>query len=362
MAKIAIVTASKPAAELGRQLFPELTDCHLYLNEKFATGVQPGLFPVSGGYEGIVPTLLENYERIVFVMSVATTVNLLGSHIKGKSEGPAVVVVDEGGRYAISLLDGKREDADTLCERIGAILNAAPVVTTATETHKVPSPDLLGREHGWEIQNRKHLKSAAGAMVAGEPVAVVQHAGERDWLEGGLPPHIQLLDSLEKFEPARHKACLLISDRAFDPEVDSLPEILVVYRPKSLVIGIDCTANPKADFLQMAITKTLMDSGLSFRSIRFLAAPEENRKKSGLSQFAARHHFPVHYFGPDTISGRAGATGSGATSLSPCEVSALLACGGEEIVVPATKVFGQITVGVARYPITNRPAEGEPMG
>ena len=354
MAKIAIVTYSKPAAEVGRQLVAELEDAHLYLNEKFMTGVQPGIFPLSENDRDMPAALLANYQRLVFVTSTATAFRVLAPHVKPDNDKtPAIVVVDEGGRFAISFLGGRGDESDTMAERVAGILASQVVITAASETHKVPSPDLLGREHGWEIQNRKYLRAAAAAMVAGEPVAVVQQAGERDWLEGGLPNHIQLLESLEQYEPARHKACLLISDRAFDPEADQLPDVLVVYRPKSLSVGIACPENPKADFVQMAITKTLMDHGLSFRSIRNLSTIESNRTRAGLSQFAARHHFPVDFVSQEMLR-------RDHPSLAESEACALLAASSREVVVPRTLVFGQVAIAVARCPF-EKPREGGPV-
>ena len=55
---------------------------------------------------------------------------------KAKRSDPAVVVVDECGRFVISLLSGHLGGANALAHTGGQkFLNAIPVVTTATDLH-----------------------------------------------------------------------------------------------------------------------------------------------------------------------------------------------------------------------------------
>jgi cobalt-precorrin 5A hydrolase len=58
-----------------------------------------------------------------------------------KHSDPAVVVIDEAGRHAISLLAGHEGGANRLAYRVANIVGAVPVITTATEALK---PLVLG--------------------------------------------------------------------------------------------------------------------------------------------------------------------------------------------------------------------------
>ena len=60
---------------------------------------------------------------------------------KDKATDPGVVVLDEGGRFAISLLGGHEGGANRLAYRVANCSGAVPVITTATETLK---PLVLG--------------------------------------------------------------------------------------------------------------------------------------------------------------------------------------------------------------------------
>jgi cobalt-precorrin 5A hydrolase len=56
--------------------------------------------------------------------------------ITHKLEDPAVVVVDVGGRWAVSLLSGHEGGANELAVTVGNILAAEPVISTSTEALK----------------------------------------------------------------------------------------------------------------------------------------------------------------------------------------------------------------------------------
>ncbi len=85
-----------------------------------------------------------------------------------KQSDPAVVVLDEARRYAISLLAGHEGGANRLAYRVANIVGAVPVVTTATEALK---PLVLG------IGCRK------GVSVEQVEAAVHQALGERNLSE-----------------------------------------------------------------------------------------------------------------------------------------------------------------------------------
>jgi cobalt-precorrin 5A hydrolase/precorrin-3B C17-methyltransferase len=109
-------TAAVIAAALGN------TD--IYINER------------KGGLAGIVADVFPNYDGIVFLMATGIVVRLLAPHLTDKYHDPAVVVVDDAERFAVSLLSGHEGGANRLAARVGAALNAEPVITTATDTNR----------------------------------------------------------------------------------------------------------------------------------------------------------------------------------------------------------------------------------
>jgi cobalt-precorrin 5A hydrolase len=83
-----------------------------------------------------IPKVFGLYDGLVFVMAVGIVVRMVARCAETKLKDPGVVVVDEAGRYAISLLSGHEGGANKLAHRIAVITGAEPVVTTASEANK----------------------------------------------------------------------------------------------------------------------------------------------------------------------------------------------------------------------------------
>jgi cobalt-precorrin 5A hydrolase len=131
--RIAIITLSPEGAVVAGRIAAELDEASVYLHESV------------DGHSGTerFSRIVELTERIwdlshglVFVAPTGVAVRAVAPLIKHKASDPAVVVVDVGGRYAISLLSGHEGGANDLAMRVGNIIAGEPVITTTTEALK----------------------------------------------------------------------------------------------------------------------------------------------------------------------------------------------------------------------------------
>jgi cobalt-precorrin 5A hydrolase len=76
------------------------------------------------------------YQQWVLIMTTGIAVRYLAGLINDKRTDPGVVVIDEGCRFAVSLLGGHEGGANDLAYRVANLTAAVPVVTTATEALK----------------------------------------------------------------------------------------------------------------------------------------------------------------------------------------------------------------------------------
>jgi cobalt-precorrin 5A hydrolase len=80
--------------------------------------------------------LFSHYEGLIFVMASGIVVRTIAPHITDKYTDPAVVVVDDVGRYVISILSGHEGGANNLAHSVANILHTDAVITTGTEAQK----------------------------------------------------------------------------------------------------------------------------------------------------------------------------------------------------------------------------------
>ena len=112
-------------------------------------------------------------DALVFVMASGIVVRCIAPYIQSKTSDPAVLVLDQNGRFVISLLSGHLGGANALAVKIAGLCGGTPVITTATDVAGVPAMDVFAKENGLVIENIESLKYISSAMVEKKPVAVV---------------------------------------------------------------------------------------------------------------------------------------------------------------------------------------------
>lgn len=351
----AIVAISRRGAALGARIRDALGDgAALYAERRFADGVEESM-PFDLPVRPLVGRLFGECERLVLMMPVGAAVRLLAAHIGDKRTDAAVVCLDDGGRFAVSLLSGHVGGADALTERVADAIGATAVITSASHALGSLAVDILGSEFGWRIEASSAMVTrASAAMVNGEPVGVYQDAGEHGWWAAAkpMPQNLHLCELVE--ELAQFPNALLISDRTdVSDSVAALePSTLVIYRPRSLVVGIGSRRGVGLDELELLLHRTFAASDLSPDAIRCIATAELKRDEAAIALLAKRLGAPVRYYEADEMNAMPGPSGESESQrllgiVGVAEPAALLASGCGEIVVPKVR-SAAATLAVAR--------------
>lgn len=243
--KIAVVSITKHGIALAGKIVAALPGAQLFCPEKFRTeggNAAPGAFHCYEGKVGDqVPALFAAFDGIVCIVSLGAVVRLIAPHLKSKEVDPAVVVIDEAGKFVIPMLSGHLGGANQLAGHLATALGAQAVLTTASDARETIAVNLLGRELGWKFEaSHDEIVRCSAAMVNDEPVALVQEAGSPDWWanhangrKGPLPANVTQFAKLEEVNLDQFAAVLWISQREMPAEIASqIAGRRVVYRPQ----------------------------------------------------------------------------------------------------------------------------------
>ena len=131
--KTAVISLSNEGARVAAQLAAAWDDCDVWLH----AGVTE--MPAARRFDHIVELsreIVPLYGRLVYIAPVGLVVRAIAPLIQHKTTDPAVVAVDVGGRWAISLLSGHEGGANELAVAVANVLGAEPIVSTSTEAVK----------------------------------------------------------------------------------------------------------------------------------------------------------------------------------------------------------------------------------
>ena len=109
-------------------------------------------------------------DALIFIGATGIAVRSIAPYVASKKSDPAVLVVDECGKFVISLLSGHLGGANELALKTAEILEAIPVVTTATDLHHRFAVDVFAKKNNCNIFNMKAAKEVSAALLAGKKV------------------------------------------------------------------------------------------------------------------------------------------------------------------------------------------------
>lgn len=114
----------------------------------------------------------KKYDSLVCIMATGIVVRILAPLIVHKTSDPAVVVLDQKGKHAISLLSGHLGGANDLAREMASISGGEAVITTATDVAGELSFDTFAKKYDIAIENIEQLKHISGALLSGKKVNV----------------------------------------------------------------------------------------------------------------------------------------------------------------------------------------------
>ena len=290
-------------------------------------------------------------EALVLIMACGIAIRILAPLLRNKQSDPAVVVMDEAGRFAISLLSGHWGGANALAERLAQTVGALPVITTATDAKGLYAVDLFAREIGVKPEPFSLIKTFNAAMLRGEKIAVFT-----DLPAGQLPCGNGLLF----FPFSRFAVGEQFSYRALLTNRLKIPgagEGDLFLRPPNLFLGVGCRRGTLAVQILTAIASVLERFNLAAASVAALASIDCKRQEEGLRLAAQELGLPVSFYKPEQIKRVSVSCQQSAFVLKAmgvgavCEPTAILAASGGRLLV-SKQIMNGVTVAVAEaeYP------------
>lgn len=353
---VAIFGITKHGVAIARRLKDGIAEADVFAPRKFEHDAPAGAIIYDKLLSKVIPEIFHGYDSIVFVVSLGAVVRMIAPCLKDKHVDPAVVVVDDAAKFAVSVLSGHVGGANEFTERVARILGATPVITTASDVGRTIPVDILGRELGWSLEAEENVTAVSAHVVNEEPIAFIQETGEKNWWTRGtpLPKSIRIFASLDEVtDRSAFKAFLVVTDRARAALPGDIQGRLVLYRPRSLAVGLGCNRGTPCDEVLDAVRTTFDEHGLAMASARNFATTQVKADEAGFLEIAKRLDRPFAYFTKEELSSFDALPNPSEVvkkfvgSPGVAEPAAMLSAGVAELIVPKRK-FPNVTVAVAR--------------
>lgn len=368
---LAIYAITKHGIAIGNRLLAALPEAELYVSEKLHGGAPPAakLLPLPMG-----PLLADTflaYDCHVFIISVGAVVRMVAPLLKNKKVDPAILCIDDAGRFTICVLSGHVGRGNAFTDRVATALGNQSVITTASDAIGTLTVDILGRDLGWTLDDMdRNVTRGCAAVVNATPVLFVHEAGEPDWWpqDKPLPQGVRYATSLDGVDPAAFEILLIATDREIREAHPACWENAVIYRPKTLVLGIGCDRDTPPELVERGVAGLLAKSGLSPKSVKAVASIDKKSDEPAILELGRRHEWPLRFFTAEELDAVPGIENPSEIvkrhvgTRGVAEPAALLTAGASQLLVPKQTYTEpgagrSMTFAVARVPFKPRREE-----
>ncbi|MBQ9419566.1 MAG: cobalt-precorrin 5A hydrolase [Synergistaceae bacterium] len=309
--KIVIAAFTKKAIDLASKISSHI-DAEIFVPERFA---DDGLQIIDAPLSEWISKFFHEVKAVIFVSACGIAIRAIAPHITSKLTDPAVVVIDENGKFVIPILSGHIGGANRLAKNLADYLNAVPVITTATDVNNLAAVDEWAVKNNCAIENPIAIKTISSEILENHRVGVaVTH----------------------ELQPAPFPVTLWL-------------------RPKNLILGVGCNRGVDSDEFEAAAKNFLESSGSSILSLKALASIDMKADEKALLSFADNHKIPFLTFTAEELRSVPGYFAKSEKVLSVagvdnvCERACMFAGGAGAVLMRSKYIYKRdITFALAR--------------
>lgn len=214
--------------------------------------------------------LFRQSDALVFIGAAGIAVRTIAPYIVSKVSDPAVIVMDDRGRFVISLLSGHIGGANDIARGIADLIGAEAVVTTATDGAGRFSCDAWASAHSCAISSMKTAKDVSAAILTRD-IPVSSEYDLPDQLPAGL---VKSTDG---------ELGIYIGIKKEEPYTATLRLI-----PRIVTLGIGCRRGVSSDEIMSAVRSVLGDRGIDIRAVCRIASIDVKKDEEGLLKAAGK--------------------------------------------------------------------------
>ena len=277
-------------------------------------------------------TLFSENEALIFIGACGIAVRAVAPYIKSKTTDPAVIVIDDQGRYVIPILSGHIGGANELAKKLASFIGAAAVITTATDGAGKFSCDAWAARNNCAISSMEAAKKVSAAILKNDVPICSDYK-----LPASLP------QGLERGEEGELGIYVGIHDKS--PFKTTLQLI-----PRTLTLGIGCRKGTSEEHLLSVVKKALSDNNLDIRAVERIASIDIKKEEEGLLSLAKELCAGITFYTADELNSAEGDFVESAFVKNTvgtdnvCERSAVLA--GGNLIVKKNALDG-VTIAVS---------------
>lgn len=283
------------------------------------------------------------YDAIIAVMACGILIRSIAPYIESKTSDPAVLNIDDNGNFVISTLSGHLGGANSLTNKIAALIGATPVITTSSDINNRLGIDVLARDLYMSIDRPKEILFFNKAIIEGHEITLTSKS-KKEYLIEYLKNNTLEID-----------VCFNYSEDLDEDEIRvSLDNHELTLKERKMVVGIGCRRGKECEKIYEGLKKSFSDLNIDKSRVNQFASAEIKKDEKGILELSEKLNVPVNFveleklklFDSNDVQ-KSEFVKSKFGIYGVCEPSALIMAGFDSKLIYKKTSFDGVTIAVA---------------
>lgn len=248
---------------------------------------------IDGGIKLLLHKAWREYDGLIFISSTGIAVRMINPFIEDKTKDPAIVVLDDMGKFSISLLSGHIGGANLLAKDIGEILGSIPVITTATDNRGIESVDIFAKSNNYYMEDMKTVTTITSLMVNEKTIGL--YTEDDKVINYNNIIRVRDLNNIDD----KIEGLIIVSSKKINNINVEIPTTYLI--PRNVNIGVGCRKGVEGKRIIEAIKEVLEKLNLSKESVQAIGTVEVKKDEEGIIEASKHFNCPMKIFTIDEI-------------------------------------------------------------
>lgn len=291
--------ATTLSSHLHSHIINQNNSCTSYTTVK--SELPPHLIKLNIPLKEQVKEVFHNVDAIIFISACAIAVRSIAPYLESKTTDPAVIVIDELGQYAISLLSGHIGGGNELTKYVAGFIGATPIISTATDLNNLFAVDVFATKNNMYMDNMTLAKQVSSELLNHKEVGVntdfpinsqlpkqlvLVSDNPQAQLQTELP--IQSQNRLSMRTPNEYPLGISITLDEHSSPFDRTLHLI----PRIITLGIGCKKYTPMEVIESRVQHTLAEHHISIHAVKQVASIDLKVNEIGLLDFCQKYDLP----------------------------------------------------------------------
>ncbi len=274
--KIAIISVSKKGYELSLSIREKLDlDSTIIKTDLYHKNVKK-YFPI----------LFEEYDAIIAIMASGILIRTIAPLLQSKVSDPAVLNIDDNGKFVISTISGHLGGANKLTQKIANLIGATPVITTSTDVNKKLGIDVIAKDLYLSIDDYKEILFFNKSILEDKEISLVVNSNKN---------FNYLFDYLNN-NKNNINISISFSSKINPDEIHAiLDDHKLILKERKIVAGLGCRRGKECEKIYDALKSSSEELNIDISRINELSSAEIKKDEKGMLELSDKLDIPINF-------------------------------------------------------------------